>query len=402
MRRTGLLLASMALAMLLASGVALALPSEMPDDTPMVDGRVRAIEQVGTNIWVGGQFTQVKQRNGTVVANVSNVAVFDSKTNEYLPIAPKLGSTDSEVWDMAIYRGDVLIAGEFPGPSSKENNLVRVDGKTGEVIKWFYSPALKSVLAAPDLGRVYGGGESLSAFEFAPGKKRPLWTRAKTTVDKSLRERNNEAAYRDLELDASGKAIWAACVCDAVDGKPAKALVKLGTEGVHDASWLVKADPEAFGTSVVNAKGVLYLGAGGSDFLAEFTKKSGKRNWVRDTSGSVQVVELMEGQLVIGGHFWGVADQAGDKCGHRLGVTQDRDPDDECQTRKGIAAYSSSGQLDPNWNPMYAGSYSLVWALHAQGTRLHTGGEFLTVNGVTQTSYARLSPRPSQQGASRQ
>src|ERR671910_1115035 len=78
-----MLLASMALALLLASGVALALPSETPDQTPMVNGTVRAIEQVGTNIWLGGQFTQVKRRNGTVVANVSNVAVFDSKTNEY-------------------------------------------------------------------------------------------------------------------------------------------------------------------------------------------------------------------------------------------------------------------------------------------------------------------------------
>jgi hypothetical protein len=143
---------------------------------------------------------------------------------------------------------------------------------------------------------------------------------------------------------------------------------------------------------VVNAKGVLYLGAGGSDFLAEFSKKSGKRNWVCDTSGSVQVVEVMNRQLVIGGHFWEVADQPNDDCGRRLG---DQDPNDECQTRKGIAAYSFSGQLEPNWNPIYAGSYSLVWALHVQGTRLHTGGEFLTVNGITQNSYARLSPRPS-------
>jgi hypothetical protein len=59
---------------------------------------------------------------------------------------------------MTTYRGDVLIAGEFPGSSSKENNLVRVDGRTGRVIKWFNAPPLKSALAAPDLGRVYGGG----------------------------------------------------------------------------------------------------------------------------------------------------------------------------------------------------------------------------------------------------
>jgi hypothetical protein len=55
-----------------------------------------------------------------------------------------------------------------------------------------------------------------------------------------------------------------------------------------------------------------------------------------------------------------------------------------------VASYSFDGQLDP-WSPTYAGKYSLVWALHVEGERLHTGGEFLTVNGVTQNYYARLS-----------
>ena len=78
---------------------------------------------------------------------------------------------------MNTYRGDVLIAGEFPGPGSKGNNLVRVDGKTGRVIKWFDAPPLKSVLAAPDLGKVYGGGiasrllSSPRARDFGPGRR---------------------------------------------------------------------------------------------------------------------------------------------------------------------------------------------------------------------------------------
>ena len=72
---------------------ALALPSEVPDDTPMVDGRVRAIEQVGTNIWVGGRFSRVEQRSGTLLGSVANVAVFDSKTEEYRKgVAPSLGA----------------------------------------------------------------------------------------------------------------------------------------------------------------------------------------------------------------------------------------------------------------------------------------------------------------------
>ena len=68
------------------------------------------------------------------------------------------------------------------------------------------------------------------------------------------------------------------------------------------------------------------------------------------------------------------------------------DPNGDCQRRQGIAAYPFGARLDPNWNPAYSGSYSLVWELHTEGLRLHTGGEFKRVSGVTQNSYARLSP----------
>jgi hypothetical protein len=136
---------------------ALALPSEVPDDTPMVDGRVRAFEQLGTNIWLGGKFTQIKKRDGTVLDGVVNLAVINSETNKFKDIAPELGSTDSEVRDMTLYGKNVLIAGNFPGPSSTQSNLVLVKGagpNAGQVIRWYNSPTLKSVLAAPRLGRI--------------------------------------------------------------------------------------------------------------------------------------------------------------------------------------------------------------------------------------------------------
>src|ERR671921_1143816 len=374
---------------------ALALPSGTPDNTPMVDGRVRAIEQVGTNIWLGGKFTQVKKRDGTLLGSVANVTVFDSKTNRFKNIAPKLGGTDSEVFDMTTYGGNVLIAGKFPGPTTNESNLVLVDGTTGKVIRWYNSPSLKSVLAAPELGRIYGGGVSLSAFEFSTGKR--LWTKAKTEVD-VMRAHDSKPAYRDLELDADGKTIWGACICDKVAGKAAKALVKLDTEGNHDASWVTQAGTGTFGQSVVDPDGKLYLAAGGSDFLTEYDKTAkGARGWVRDTSVSAQAVALLDDKLVVGGHFYAVGDQGGDRCGAgRPGDVDQKgnptlDPYGECQRRQGIAAYSFGGQLDP-WDPAYSGSYSLVWELHVEGLRLHTGGEFKKVSGVVQNSYARLSP----------
>jgi hypothetical protein len=391
MRRILLLLLSAVVALLLASGAVLALPSEKPDDTPMVDGRVRAIEQVGTNIWVGGRLSRVEQRNGTLLGNVANVAVFDSKTGKYRKgVAPRLGGTGAEVFDMTLYGDDVLIAGNFPGPTTNKGNLVLVDGTTGKVIRWYDdSPTLKSALGAPKLGRVYGGGVSLSAFDFSTGKR--LWSRAKTEVD-VMRAHDSKPAYRDLELDADGKTIWAACICDKVGGKAAKALVKLDTDGNHDASWLTQAGTGSFGQSVVDHNGKLFLAAGGSDFVAEFDKTAGgERGWKQDTSGSAQAVAVYDGKLVVGGHFYYVGDDKADKCGAGRPGDPRLDPNGECQRRQGIAAYSFGGRLDADWNPAYSGSYSLVWDLHTEGLRLHTGGEFKKVSGVTQNSYARLS-----------
>src|SRR5919112_2702528 len=176
-----MLLASMGLAVLLASGIALALPSESPDQTLMLNGPVRAIEQVGNNVWVGGKFTQVQQRDGTKVADVSNVAVFDSATGDLVrdinnkPIAPMLGagSTTANVRDIDVYGTDVVIGGDFPGPTSTQRNLVVLDGSSGELVRWYNSAKLQSVLAAPDLGRIYGGGVYLSAF--CVGTRQMLW-----------------------------------------------------------------------------------------------------------------------------------------------------------------------------------------------------------------------------------
>jgi Ca2+-binding RTX toxin-like protein len=143
----------------------------------------------------------------------------------------------------------------------------------------------------------------------------------------------------------------------------------------------------------VDHDGKLYLAAGGSDFVAELDKRSGgELGWKQDTSGSAQTVAVYDRKLVVGGHFYYVGDDKADKCGAGRPGEPQLDPNGDCQRRQGIAAYSLGGQLDPDWHPAYAGSYSLVWELHVEGARLHTGGEFKTVSGVTQNSYARLSP----------
>ena len=67
--------------------------------------------------------------------DVGNAAVFDSATRRYLDMAPKLGGGGSTVYDLAVYRDDVVIASNVSGPAAEENNPVVVDGATGKVIR---------------------------------------------------------------------------------------------------------------------------------------------------------------------------------------------------------------------------------------------------------------------------
>jgi hypothetical protein len=398
MRRALLVLSSIVIGMVFASGVALAaLPAEKPDSTHMVNGPVFSMALVDGNLWLGGDFNQVKTRKGTVVAKVSNVAVFSARTGRYKPrIAPKLGagSPDSRVNEIKVYDDNgtksVIIGGHFAGPSSTDKNLVAANASNGDVLRWYDSLPVQSILAAPDLGRVYAGGQSLQAFEFASARK--LWARAPVTVDQSRHEGGNLLpGYRDLVRD--GSTIWAACACDEVGSNPARALVKLNVEGAHDASWVAQTEENSFGISLTQVDGDLYLGAGGSDFVAAYPKASdGAHRWRRDASGQVQAVEIMDGRLIVGGHFLEAADQAADDCGFQSSNNKSTlDTKDECRSRKGLAAYSLDGDLHRRWNPKLAGDYNLAWALLPQGKKLHVGGDFLTAGGERQTNYARFS-----------
>ena len=364
--------------LLAAASPAGALPSQSADATLMTDGKVRSIVQVGDNIWLGGAFSKVTTRNGSVVANVVNLAVFDAGTGAFKNLAPDLPGT--EVWDMDVFGTTVVIGGKFSGPGTKKN-LVTVNGSSGAVIDWYGAPLIKTVLAAPDLNRIYAGGKSLSAFAVG-GKK--LWTRTPVGIDDSLRGHNTPAAYRDLERD--GGVIWAACQCDSAGGSPSKALIKLDTDGNRSSFTPNNIGPTATGLSVQVTSNALFLGAGGSDFFASITKTGGL-NWKRDTSGSTQTVTIMDDVLVIGGHFVLVADAGQGNCGFRPGNLNP----DECTERKYLAAYTFSGGLVANWSPSLTGKYNGAWTLHVDGGRLHVGGEFTKVNGVTQRHYARFS-----------
>ena len=174
-------------------------------------------------------------------------------------------------------------------------------------------------------------------------------------------------------------------------------MIKLSTDGVLDPSWVpsdltpggAPGASTATGIAVATDGSALYLGAGGSDFLAEYSF-AGTAQWKRDTSGSVQSLEIMDGKLVVGGHFVEIADATGDRCGFKSSNPSDLDPYGECVRHNYLAAYALSGSLDA-WTPSLTGKFNGIWDLEAEGAALHCGGEFTKANGVNAKFYGKLT-----------
>ena len=102
--------------------------------TPKVlDGRMFAIEQVGTTMVAGGTFTSVKDRYGTV-HDRSSIVAYDNKTGAVTPFAPEL---DGAVEDVAAgpTPGTLYVAGSFKNlDGSPRKAIVLLDLETGEVV----------------------------------------------------------------------------------------------------------------------------------------------------------------------------------------------------------------------------------------------------------------------------
>ena len=229
------------MAVLVLTAIMLALPAERPcvavrDPRRHPDGRrTRQGYRAGRHQHLGGRPFhpgQEARRHGLG----QRLATWRSSTrrrNSTSPSRRVSGARSRGVGHDGVRDGsdaDVLIAGNFPRAQVQHQERT-----------WSWSTALPESdpvvqLAVAEVGSgrararegLRRGGESLGvrlrhrqeAVDQSEDHRRPHHTHPR-----------QQACYRDLELDADGQTIWAACVCDAVNGNPAKALVKLGHRG---------------------------------------------------------------------------------------------------------------------------------------------------------------------------
>ena len=376
--------------MVLSAPRALALPSQQPDDTWMVNGPVRTIERVGSTIWIGGSFTRLRSSaTGGTMIRVSGLAAVDSATGA--PVAdlhlPMVGGTSPIVHDLDFGGGVLYAGGKFTSVDGDlRRNLIAIDPTDGHVLPFSSSaPTTYAVLADPD-GGVYAGKPNVRRYHASGARDTAFEIQVPTVSGSSA----NGPVILDLAFAPDG-AVFVSGAFDFLNGEQHRIIAKLDPASGEPGSWALGGplgtNPRGIDMFVDAGNDALFAAVGGSDFTARYRLSDGGLVWKIDTSGASQAIARFDAdQIVVGGHFKWVAAERGIQCG------SNKHPTGNCEQRLRLAALDAdTGDLDPGWDPAVKRDYFGVWSVLVSAGRLHVGGEFTEIEGVPQLYYGRLS-----------
>jgi PKD repeat protein len=115
--------------------------------TPHVlDGHVNSVAQIGDTIYLGGEFTRVRENESTTELDRTHLMAFDATDGRILDFAPVL---DDEVKAIvpAADGESLYVGGRFTTVNGERRaRLVRLDATTGEAVAGFRTPALTGVV----------------------------------------------------------------------------------------------------------------------------------------------------------------------------------------------------------------------------------------------------------------
>jgi hypothetical protein len=395
-------MAATVVAVMVASGTPAlaALPQLAPDDTFMVNGRVRALAAAGGLTWIGGRFTSLLNQNGAVSGSATGLAAFTAAGVPAAVSPPAFTGVGIEVWDMHLGPDGVLyVAGKFGYTRAGKNyrNLVGIDPTTGSVVHAYRPSVLKSVYS--DGVTIYAGGSKLWAYDVISGTARTGFAPVELLVDDSLRGHPTAEMVRDVQ--PWGPWILGTGQFDYVriDGvwDEQKVFFRLDpTTGSVDPDWApanIGQSGAAWGHKLLIDGGTLFSAAGGSDYVATYDLETvdvqGRAPlvWSTDTSGSAQSISFWNTDtLIVGGHFESVEDADTPQCG------SNQDPIAGCWRQPRLVALDrTTGAAIQTWTPSVCCQYNGVWITMVVASQLHIGGEFNTVGGQTQKFYGRLT-----------
>ena len=342
------------------------------DWTPHVlEGRVNAIAQVGSTVFLGGSFSRVQPAGGGTVVTRTNIVAVNATTGAILPFAPDV---NGEV-EAIVASGDgasIYIGGSFTSVNgAPSRNLARLSVSTGAAVAGFTVPALTGPVR--DLRRVGNRLWLAGNFTHVAGRAQTgLATINATTgafdpfMSLPITGVHNGGTTFVLKIDVTpdGSRLFAVGNFTTVDGQARRQVAAFDLAGasVVLSSWTTTfytstcsssfntymrdLDISPDGTYVVVTTTGGYGGFGRAcDTAARFEVRSPatdvRPTWVDVTGGDTLYAVAVTGEAVyIGGHQRFLNNPfASDRAG--AGAV----------SREGIAALDPANGLPLSWNP---------------------------------------------------
>jgi hypothetical protein len=331
------------------------------------NGPVYATAIIGDTVYVGGNFTQVRNQNGSQTAGRANLAAFDLTTG-----ALRTGwaaDTNGVVRALASDGGRLFVGGSFTAVRGvNRGRLAALDPGTGALLTGFVANASSHVYALAVQGdRLYVGGAfgniggatrtRVAAVDRTTGAVVPGFVPA---LDNSVRA---------VAASPDGATVYVGGQFTTLGGvaQPYFGQVSAAT-GANTGLTFRNPPTNQTIALVVSPNGrQIYTGAM-HNRVAAYDTTSGARQWFQQADGDVQAVAYRDGNVYFGFH----ESFAGDTSVRVLAVD------------------AGTGAIEP-WRPTVNSFYG-VWAIATSPDAVVIGGEFTQVTGVNVQGLAILRP----------
>jgi hypothetical protein len=368
------------------------------------NGAVSAITAANGIVYVGGDFTRVRPPgaaagSGEVIRN--RLAAFNASTGALITSFNPDVNAAVKVLSMSADGQTLYAGGDFTAiGSATRNRIAAFAASTGALTSWNPNANGRVSGISATASTIYVGGafstiggrteRRVAALTASTGAALATFT---TTADNvvyqtALTPQGDKLYLAGAFLSVNGDTAYhAVAVVDTATGAtlpfPAASVIPPKTEACIVEAKSVKTDS---GSAYFGVEG-----SGGGCFDGTFAVNSadGSLRWQSRCLGATQAVQPIGAILYTGAHAHDCS-------------ADDFDPDafPEIGWAKGLSRHllsrtTSGGQLaawnaNTNGGPNGAGLGPRVMA--TDGNQLFVGGEFTTVNGLTQQGFARFSP----------
>jgi hypothetical protein len=360
-------------------------PDDIPDPSWGTNGRVNAILQVGNVVYLGGNFTEVREHGGAGPGALprSYVAAFDATTGA--PIAGWDPILNGVVYALASSPdgSKIYVGGAFTTADGVTRpRLVALAAATGVVDTQWLPQAPNGSIRALAVGwnRVYAGGgfikvgaearQRLAAFDPTTGALDPVWQPAADNM------------VRTVAVSAVAYRVYAGGDFNAVSGKTRRRAVALEpATGAVDWNW--RPDPAHRVFGLASKDSTVYAAVGGdSNSLFAWDARTASQSWRKRSDGDFQALAVSGDTVYGGGHFNNFEGEP---------------------RRKLVAVDAATGALRRSWSPRLphtTATWYGVSALSAYGdTNVAVGGDFNSVSGLRREHFAQFTvPVPAAVG----